>query len=185
MPSGFTAVELMVTLAVAAILIATALPNLRTYVQNARRDSLIDGLVASLNYARTKALDLDQATYFCPGISTPTSTTCPGGSWSNGWELIATSIGGTVATQLATHSMSGASDAPSVTATNGSTSIEFSGNGVVTILSSSASNSDEIFVICDARGASSARAVEINAAGYIQSSSTNGQAPDGTALSCS
>jgi type IV fimbrial biogenesis protein FimT len=181
---GFTAVELMVTVAVVAILTAIALPALRTFVLNARRDSLVNGLVASLNYARSQALTLDQGAYFCPGTTAPTSTTCPGGAWTSGWELIATSIGATVAKQLAVHNLSSASTTPAIATVYGTTSLEFNGNGTATLTSSSATNTEEIIVICDSRGSSYARAVEINAAGYIQSSSTTGQAPDGTTLTC-
>jgi type IV fimbrial biogenesis protein FimT len=182
---GFTAVELMVVVAIAAILTAIALPNLRTYILNARRDSLVDGLVASMNYTRNQALNLDENVYLCPGTSTPSSTTCPGGAaWSTGWEAIATPVGGSTASLLATHSVSSASTTPAITATFGSTSLEFSGGGLVTMQISGGTVAEEVFVVCDSRGASSARAVEINAAGYIQSSSATGLAPDGTALAC-
>jgi type IV fimbrial biogenesis protein FimT len=181
---GFTAVELMVVVAIAAILTAIAIPNLRTYILNARRDSLVDGLVASLNYTRNEALNLDENVYLCPGTTAPTSTTCPGGAWSTGWQAIATSSGGTVASQLATHSVSNASTTPVVTATDGSTSLKFGENGLVTMQTAGGTTPTEIFVVCDSRGVGSARAVEINAAGYIQSSSVNGKAPDGTALVC-
>jgi len=50
--SGFSLVELMVTLSVAGILAAIAMPNLRSYVQNVRRDSVVDTLVAALHGVR-------------------------------------------------------------------------------------------------------------------------------------
>ena len=38
---------------------------------------------------------------------------------------------------------------------------------------------NEVFVVCDARGTAFARAVEVNATGYIQSSPTPGTVPGG------
>jgi type IV fimbrial biogenesis protein FimT len=181
---GFTAVELMVTLAVAAIFVAYALPNFETFVENSRRDSTVDDLIAALNYARTQALNLNQNTYVCPGTSTPTGTTCPGGSWSNGWEVIATVNGASTASALTSHSLSTTSTTPTVTAVYSSTALEFEGNGTAALTGNSGTGGVEILVVCDARGSSYARAVEINTAGYTQSSSQQGQAPDGTTLAC-
>jgi type IV fimbrial biogenesis protein FimT len=186
--TGFTVVELMVSLSVAAILTVIALPNLRTFVLNSRRDSLVDGLVASLHYARTQAIDMDQATYLCAGVggvsgTAPPALPCVSGVWSSGWEVVTVPATSTSTQKLlATHSLSTASTTPGITAVNGNVYFKFSGNGTVTIPSGS---SNELIVFCDSRGASYARAVEINTVGYIQSSSQTGEAPNGTtALTC-
>lgn len=180
---GFTVVELMVSIAVATILTAIALPNLRTFIENSRRDSTVDGLVASLNYARNQALDLDQPVDLCAGIGgagsgSSTTTECAsGGAWSAGWDVVTTPAGATTPQVLITHALSTASTTPSVAATNGNTFFQFNGNGTVTM-----TNAPELIVVCDSRGTSMARAIEINAAGYIQSSSTPGKIPAGTAI---
>ncbi|GLQ49686.1 GspH/FimT family pseudopilin [Dyella flava] len=183
-PRGFTAVELMVTIAVAAIITVIALPNLQTFIENSRRDSIVNDIVGALNYARSEALNLNQGTYVCPGTTVPTGTTCPGGSWSTGWEVITTASGGTVANQLATHSLSSASTTPAVAVVNGSTSFVFNSNGTVTLTGITGTGGEEVLVVCDSRGSSYARAVEINTAGYVQSSSQVGQTPDGAAIVC-
>ena len=60
--------------------------------------------------------------------------------------------------------------------TSGITQITFNGRG----LASGAA----VLTVCDARGASSAEAVAVNPAGYVQVSATRSYAPDGSALSC-
>jgi len=55
-PTGFTLVELMVTLAVASILLAVTIPNMRTFVQNSRLSGGVNDLLHSLQVARTEAI---------------------------------------------------------------------------------------------------------------------------------
>lgn len=172
----------MITLGVAAILAVIAVPSFRTYVLNARRDSQVNGLVASLHYARSEALSLDQTVYLCAGTAGVEGTGCASGTWPEGWDVITDTADSATAKLLVSHSLSGASTQPSITAVNGSTYFEFTGNGLVQMNNAIGS---ELVVFCDSRGASEARAVEISASGYIQSSSQNGLAPDGvTALTC-
>ncbi len=53
---GFTLVELMVTVAVAAILMAIAVPNMRSVIQNTRISNQINELTSDLNFARSEAI---------------------------------------------------------------------------------------------------------------------------------
>ncbi|MET0330513.1 MAG: GspH/FimT family pseudopilin [Dyella sp.] len=176
--AGFTLVELMITLAVAAILAAIALPNLRSFVQNQRRDGAVDALLASLNYARNTALSLDQSTTLCAGTL---GVGCAGGNWSDGWEVLTQPIGGSV-NLLTEHVLQSQSSAPTLSALHGSSTFVFSGQGLVTNMASSGS---ELITVCDSRGAAFARAVQLTSAGYIQASPMPGLAPDGqTVLSC-
>jgi type IV fimbrial biogenesis protein FimT len=174
----------MVTIGVAAIITVIALPNLQAFIENSRRDSTVNDIVGAMNYARGEALSLNQNTYVCPGTAVPTSTTCPGGSWSNGWEVITVTSGATVANQLSAHTLSTATTTPAVVALYSSTSVEFKSSGTVAFTGNTGTGSNEILVVCDARSSSYARAVEVNSAGYIQSSSQTGQTPDGVAIVC-
>jgi type IV fimbrial biogenesis protein FimT len=181
---GFTLMELMMTLTVVVILLVIAVPNLRTFVLNSRRDSIVDGLVASLNYARTQAIDLDQPTFICAGtggVGTVGGACATGGSWATGWQLIAVPQGSTTAQVIATHSLTSSNTIPDVKAIGGNVFFEFKGNGTVSM----ATGTSEVITVCDSRGTTMARGVLINAAGFIQSSSTLGMTPAGvTITSC-
>lgn len=177
--SGFSLLELLVTLAVVGILTAIAVPSFRTLMLNQRRDSVVDALVASLHYARNQALNLDQNTTLCagtPGIS------CTGGSWATGWEVIQAPPTG-AAVLLTTHVLQSNATVPALTAVFASAGFKFAGNGLVTFLPA-LSGGTEIMKVCDVRGAAFARAVQINRVGFVQSSAQPGTAPDGSVLTC-
>ena len=53
---GFTLVELMIVLAILAILVTIAAPNLGMFVQTGRMDTIQNKLVASLSRARSEAV---------------------------------------------------------------------------------------------------------------------------------
>jgi type IV fimbrial biogenesis protein FimT len=175
---GFTLLELMVTLTVVAILGIIAVPNFHTFMLNQRRDSVVDALTASLQYARNQALNLNEKTTLCagqPGIS------CTGGAWSSGWEVVQLPAGATTVA-LTSHVIQVASTAPTIRAVNTSIGMTFAGNGLVTFNPTTVT--DEFIQVCDSRGSAYARAVEVNNAGYIQSSSKVGFTPSNVAITC-
>lgn len=74
---GFTLVELMITLSVAAILMALAVPNFTTTIKNNRLTTQANELISSINYARSEA------------IRRGTSVSLESGStnWHTGWTI--------------------------------------------------------------------------------------------------
>ncbi len=54
--SGFTLIELMVTMTVAAILVGIAIPNLRDFLRNNRLSGGVNDMLHSLQVARTEAI---------------------------------------------------------------------------------------------------------------------------------
>ena len=79
---GFTLIELIVTLAVTAILLGVAVPSFLSVVHNNRIASQTNTLVAALNLARTEAIKRRAVATVC--ISSNAST-CTGSDWSTGW----------------------------------------------------------------------------------------------------
>jgi len=63
---GFTLIELMVTIAVLGILLALALPDLRSFMVGNRLSSDVNGLVGLINYARSEAIARNQDVVICP-----------------------------------------------------------------------------------------------------------------------
>ena len=81
--SGFTLLELLVTIAVAAVLLAIAIPSYRGMVQRNALVANVNDLVGDLNYARAEAVTRGQNVYVC---SSSNQSTCSNdGNWSAGW----------------------------------------------------------------------------------------------------
>jgi type IV fimbrial biogenesis protein FimT len=80
-PRGFTLVELMITIAVAAILLGLGVPS---FIEMTVRNRLVtynNDFIASVNYARSEAIRRGTPVSVCKSSN---GTGC-GGTWSDGW----------------------------------------------------------------------------------------------------
>ena len=66
-PKGFTLIELMVTIAVAAILLAIATPSFTSIINSNRLTSAANEMVATLQAARMEAVRLNTTVNVCSG----------------------------------------------------------------------------------------------------------------------
>jgi type IV fimbrial biogenesis protein FimT len=89
---GFTLVELMVTLAIVAILMMIAAPQLRSFLQKQQVAADIETLITSLRVARSEALKRSGRVSVCAltadEFTDPTKAKCKAitaTDWSNGW----------------------------------------------------------------------------------------------------
>ncbi|MBL8265214.1 GspH/FimT family pseudopilin [Steroidobacter sp.] len=92
--AGFTMVELMVTVGIAAILTAVAVPSFNQLIISSRLVTQSNDLVAAINFARSEAIKRNTNISLCR-VNAVDSTTCVtgAGAWQN-W--IVTPGGGNV-----------------------------------------------------------------------------------------
>jgi len=78
---GLTLIELVITLSIAAILLAIAAPSFSAIIQNNRMVTQVNELVAGLNLARSEAIKRGDNVTVCGSND---GSSC-GGNWLDGW----------------------------------------------------------------------------------------------------
>jgi Tfp pilus assembly protein FimT len=82
---GFTAVELMVVLAIGVILTVMAVPSFTSMLNNTRQKSAVNLLAGDLNFARGEAVKRNARVLVCVKNSTETGCATASQNWTNGW----------------------------------------------------------------------------------------------------
>jgi type IV fimbrial biogenesis protein FimT len=78
---GFTLIELMITVAIAAIVIAIGIPSFKDFIDNTRSNTLSEEFSTAMNYARTEAIKRSRRVSVCASTD---STSC-GSDWTKGF----------------------------------------------------------------------------------------------------
>ncbi len=80
---GFTLIELIVTIAIAGILIGVGIPSLRDMIINNRVTAYTNDFVSALYLARSEAIKRGKRVALCK--STDYASCAGGGGWEQGW----------------------------------------------------------------------------------------------------
>jgi type IV fimbrial biogenesis protein FimT len=158
--SGVTALELMVTMAIVAILLAAGVPAFKNYAWNLRMRTAIDTLRADMTLARGRAISHNIQTIICPAAN---AGDCSGNSqWQDGW-IVFTDLNGDRHRQdsetLIRHA--GAVEFLSISSSRARTYLRFQPNG-------SAPGSNISILFCDKRGAEYAGKIIVSNSGRIR-----------------
>ncbi|HEX6930463.1 MAG TPA: GspH/FimT family pseudopilin [Gammaproteobacteria bacterium] len=174
--NGFTLMELLVTLSVAAILMAIGAPGMQEFVQNNRRAAEVNNMIATLQVARSEAVARNQEIGICASTD---SAGCSGSTtWDYGWivfvDLDSDGIRDAAEELL---QVSAAPEGMTVRATF--QGVNYRPNGRVLTTPDASTSGDITF--CDSRGADEARVVRIGISGRPE---TSGKRLGGAAPTC-
>lgn len=152
---GFTIVELMMTLAVAAILSAVAAPSFNDIIQNNRLVTQVNELQASLSLARSEAIKRNDFLTVCPSRD---GANCMG-NWESGWLVFVNdNVDGTVNAGEEILLVHGAISHNN-TLTFNRARVTYAGSG------KARGGSNGSFTLCDGRGARYAKGIIISNTG--------------------
>lgn len=84
--TGFTLIEMMVTIAVMAILLAIAVPSFTNATLGSKLSSYANSFVASAHLARSEAIKRNAAVTLC--ASTDGASCATTGGWQQGWIVL-------------------------------------------------------------------------------------------------
>lgn len=121
--SGFTLVELLITIVIVAILASVAVPSYREFVAGQRIKTASFDIMSALTLARSEAIKR----------AAPVTAAPAGGTWTNGWSV--TAADGTVLLQqtaLPSLSIICKSGSPGATVTCPAGGLAYAGNGRLT-----------------------------------------------------
>ena len=82
--NGFTLIELMVTVAVLAIVLTVAVPSFGNLVNANRLNAQANNFLAAIEYAKTEAVKNNATVAFCHSSDNSTCSAAPAGGWQ-GW----------------------------------------------------------------------------------------------------
>jgi type IV fimbrial biogenesis protein FimT len=165
--AGFTLVELMVTLAIATIVMTTAVPSFSTMIKNNSLATQTNSLVTDINLARSEAVKRGTRVILCrsadPNAATPA---CGGGAntWTTGWLVFASGdANNTYTAGIDTLIRIGKPTGSSITIKTNSTSnnnLEYNSNGTT-----NEGGGTAIFAVCDDRDESYGRQIQVDPRG--------------------
>lgn len=171
--TGFTLVELMITLVIAAILLAMAVPSFMTMLQNNRMVTQVNDYVTSLNVARSEAVKRSSRVTVCKSANNTSCATT--GGWQQGWIVFVDTNNDAIVSAgeevLRAHGPIESGNTLVGTA-NVASYISFVSTGFSLLTNGSAQTGT--VVMCDSRGfGADARAVVLSASGAVRTAPAN------------
>lgn len=182
--AGFTLIELIVTMALAAIVLTIGVPTFRTAILNNTRLAQVNEFVGVLNLARSEAAKSGSRVVICRSTDSANCTVADPGRWDGGWIVFVDRDQNSVPGSGEIIKVQGSIPQNFTLRTSGvlTQTVVYISNGA--LFSPGAIDSaacQGTFKLCDSRGVDQARFIEIAVTGRV---STREKKTSGENCSC-
>ena len=175
--NGFTLIELMTTIGIAAILVTMAVPSMKSFTLNSRQTAGVNELVSGMHLARNTAITMNTRVTMC---TSENGQSCQSVGWDKGWiAFIDKNSDQNVDADEAIIRSAGSVDGLTINSGLYSDYLMYRPNGRV--MRASVGENSGSFTSCDYRGSEHAKAIFLDLSGRPRVSDSYS---DGMALSC-
>ena len=198
--TGFSLIELIVTMVVVALTMTMVVPGVQQFMQNNRLVSQLNMLSSSLAAARSEAVKRNLRAVACPSSNGTSCDTTAGAGWETGWlvfldrntnfqlnEVTGSCAEGATTGDCLLMGQQALTGGTTLRAAGGIVgALGYDGTGAVICKNSSGTAqacaaATTFFTLCDSRGASGARGLAISNTGRA---SVIDKDPSGSSFSC-
>ncbi len=163
--AGFTLFDLLVVVAIAAILLLVGIPSLQSSIQNARMVTTSNGMLGALHLARSEAMKRQTFVTICRSMDQQQCSDDDTREWEHGWIMfVDPDRSGTVNEDNQILRVSGPVP-PGITVRSGGNYAQHVSFGLLGVSRGNTGLPNDTLRICDPRGSAHARAVVVNIRG--------------------
>lgn len=164
---GFTLIELMMVMAISGIVLALGTPSFISTIQENRLRSQTFEMANLLAYARSEAAKRPNTTVtICPAATLTSTSGCSNvNTWENGW-IVLSDVNGNRSFDAATDTVLKVS--PTLSNNNTLRTVGFASLNYIQFDNQGMPANSGTFVVCDTRGATSAKALVISISGQVR-----------------
>lgn len=169
---GFTLIELMITVAIAAILLAVAVPSFNNMLAGNRLATQTNDVIGAIMFARSEAIRRNRTITFCRADSAAANACTAGANWTD-WIVTNNPAGGTATNTLRRGSFPQSGEAMRISSTLATSRMSFRPDG----LTDAAGAANTIRLCTTAATSNNVRQIEVGLSGRTTTQTLTGGCP--------
>lgn len=169
---GFTLIELMITVAIAAILLAVAVPSFNNMLAGNRLATQTNDAIGAIHFARSEAIRRNRTITLCRSASATANTCTAGANWTD-WIVTNNPAGGTAANTLRRGSFAQSGEVMRISSTLAASRLSFRPDG----LTDAAGGANTIRICTTATSTNNVRQLEVGLSGRTTTQILTGGCP--------
>lgn len=170
--NGFTLIELMVAVAIAAILIAVAVPSFNAMIAGNRLATQTNDVIGAIMFARSESIRRNRTITFCRAASATANACENGANWTD-WIVTNNPAAGAAANTLRRGAFAQSGEAMRISSTLTSSRLAFTPNGLANV----AGGANTIRVCTTSSATDNVRQIVVGLSGHTSTQMLTGACP--------